>query len=396
MPEVRPPSGGVRVLARSRRRPRIDEIPRLADPDRVRRILVLKPHDQLGDFLLATPAIAALRSRFPRARLALLTREFLAPLASRNQDLDEVWSLPAPGAGAVFGGLSVVRRAMAFRPDLSFVMNGVSRSKSADAFALLSGARVIVGRSRVFAGPLPEGAPEDPWEAARSGRFRDPVYDLDLDAGRHSEHQVDRMLDLVRWTGAGPIAGGLRLDLAPAELEAGRQVIERASAMAEAGAPMPGAPTAIVGLHPGAANPLKCWPFQSYVELGLRVAGSDSEPGPRVVVFESPRERARAVALLGGLVARGARAGLVPAGGIESFAAACAALDLLVCNDSGVMHIASALGVPTVSFHSLGRPSEWGPRGDRAVALYAPTGIAAIPVEAAAEAVRALLALGPR
>jgi ADP-heptose:LPS heptosyltransferase len=60
------------------------------------------------------------------------------------------------------------------------------------------------------------------------------------------------------------------------------------------------------------------------------------------------------------------------------------------------MHIAAALGVPTVSFHSLGRPAEWGPLGDRAIALHAPGDIATIPVSAALEAARALLALPPR
>jgi ADP-heptose:LPS heptosyltransferase len=92
-----------------------------------------------------------------------------------------------------------------------------------------------------------------------------------------------------------------------------------------------------------------------------------------------------------GLEARGVRAAFVPAGGIERFAAMCAALDLLVCNDSGVMHIAAALDVPTVSFHSLGRPAEWAPRGPHAIAFHAPGGIASIPVRAAVEAAEGLL-----
>jgi hypothetical protein len=53
--------------------------------------------------------------------------------------------------------------------------------------------------------------------------------------------------------------------------------------------------------------------------------------------------------------------------------------------------VAAALGVPTLSFHSLGDPREWAPRGRRAVALSAPGDIARIPVPAAVEAARALL-----
>jgi ADP-heptose:LPS heptosyltransferase len=249
---------------------------------------------------------------------------------------------------------------------------------------------VVVGRSRVGAGPLPADAPTDPFEAARA-LPRDPVYDLDLPCARASRHQVDRLLDLVRWCGAEPAAATPALVLRePDRVEARRALAE---ALAHVAPGTGEAPARIVGFHPGAANELKCWPLQSFVELGVALArGSEREgPAPALVVFDSPRERGRAAALCAGLEARGVWAAFLPAAGIEWFAALCSHLDLLVGNDSGVMHIAAALAVPTVSFHSLGDPREWGPRGARAVAFHAPKGIAAIPVAAAVEAVRALL-----
>jgi ADP-heptose:LPS heptosyltransferase len=387
MPDAQPPGGGARALTWLRRRVAPERSRALADPAHVARILVLKPHDQLGDFLLATPALRALRGRYPAATLGLLTREFLGPLASRNHDLDRVWILPrVRRAGDLARLLAIVVELARFRPDLAFVMNGVSRSKSADAFAALSRARLVVGRSRVFAGPIPTGAPEDPWAAAVApGAGRDPVYDLDLEVASRSRHQSERLLDLVRWTGVASPSLELRLDLDEAERASGRARLE------EALQAVPPAPRTL-GLHPGAANELKCWPLESFVELGAALAQArGDEPPVRLAVFDSPRERGRAAAVVAGLEARGVNAGLVPAAGIEVFAATCAALDLLACNDSGVMHVAAALGVPTVSFHSLGRPWEWAPRNDRAVALYAPGGIGTIPVAAAAEAARALL-----
>ena len=67
-----------------------------------------------------------------------------------------------------------------------------------------------------------------------------------------------------------------------------------------------------------------------------------------------------------------------------------ASLDLMVCNDSGVMHVAAALGVPVLSFHSLGRPEEWAPRSETAIALHGEP-IAAITVDDAERAARKLL-----
>jgi ADP-heptose:LPS heptosyltransferase len=387
MSDARSAAGGARWLSRFRSRPEPADSRAIADPKRVERLLVLKPHDQLGDFLLATPALHGLRERFPKARIALVTREFLAPLATRNRDIDLVWTLPrVERAGEAARWLDVVGKVARFRPDVAFVLNSVSRSKSADSLAALARPKLVVGRSRVFAGALREGLPDDPWAAAVARAARDPVYDLDLDVSSRSQHQTDRIVDLVRWAGADPSNGALRLDLDDGERDDGSARLVTVLEAARIG----GTETPVIGFHPGAANALKCWPLDSFVALGVALASGDPAR-VRIVVFDSPRERGRAAGVVAGLGAHGVTAGFVPAAGIESFAATCSALDLLVCNDSGVMHVAVALGVPTVSFHSLGRPSEWGPRNDRSVTFHAPGHIEAIPVEPAAEAVRALL-----
>jgi len=388
MLQRKPPAGVVRTLARWRKRPPSED--RLAIASGAARILIIKLHDQLGDFVLVTPAIQALRERFPNARLALLTRAYMAPLAGRVKGVDVVWDLPrirSVASLARFMGTAL--QVMRFRPDVVFVMNTVSRSKSADAYAWLSGARLIVGRSLVFAGEVPSDAPEDPGARALEGPPSDLLYDLDIDVGRGSRAQIERLMDLVRWVAPDARTPRVHLELSTADRESGRKHLDEA---------LQGAPATpdskVVGLHPGATNPLKVWPLESFVELGAQLASPDHGE-PRLVVFDSPRERGRAAALVAGLAARGVIAGLVPARGIEDYTAICTGLDLLVCNDSGAMHIAAAVGVPTVSFHSLGDPREWAPQHDRAVAFHAPRDITTIPVSAAVEAVRALRSLSP-
>jgi len=371
-----------------RRRPGAAEALSIADPARVRRVLVIKPHDQFGDFVLATPALHALRERFAAARIVLVTREFLAPLARRVPGVDQVIVLPRVRGPRALATLAASLGALAApRPDLAFVLNSVSRSRTADALAVLSRARLVVGRSRVGAGGLPPDLPADPFAAARVRPGRDSVYDLDLGFAPTSAHQVARILDLVRWC-APPSSATPGLALSEPERAAAWRAFEQA--FHDVPVPSPR-----IGFHPGAANPLKRWPLESFVELGVALGAEGPGAGATRWVFDSPRERGRGAALCAGLEARGARATLLPAGGIEWFAALCSHLDLLVCNDSGVMHIAAALGVPTLSFHSLGRPREWAPASDRAVALWAPADIAALPVSAALEAARGLLATSP-
>jgi heptosyltransferase-2 len=132
------------------------------------------------------------------------------------------------------------------------------------------------------------------------------------------------------------------------------------------------------------------WPLERFVELGAALARGGAGEERRLVVFDAPRERGRAAAVHAGLLVAGVDAGFVPAGPLEAFIACAANLDLLVCNDSGVMHVAAALGVPTVSFHALGRPEEWAPSGDRAAAFHAER-IAEIAVAPALEAAERLL-----
>jgi ADP-heptose:LPS heptosyltransferase len=362
------------------RRPAPEAIPSLASPGRVQRILAIKIHDQLGDLLVATPALAALRSRYPAARITLVVRAFLAPLGTRIPDVDEVIVLPRVGApDEALAFLRAIDRVRAIRPELCFVLNSVSRSKTADALAALSGAGVVVGRSVVGDGLIPELLP--------SGATRDAVYDLEPGIAPRSDHQTERVLDLVRWTGADADPRRLRLALPDAERVAARQRLDDAWRMARAASPQAGPAGSRVrwiGIHPGAANPDKCWPLDRFVTLALAIARA-AAPGEerRLVVFDAPRERGRATAVHAGILVAGVEAAFIPAGPLKEFVGCAACLDLLVCNDSGVMHIAAALDVPTVSFHALGRPAEWAPRQEGAASFYADHAIGSIPVEPA-------------
>jgi ADP-heptose:LPS heptosyltransferase len=364
------------LLGRPSRPTTLDAILASADPARVRRILIVKPHDQLGDFLVAAPALAALRARYPDARLDLVTRAYLAPLATRQASLDRVFVLAGPATAWA---------AARPRPDLAFVMNSVSRSRTADLVAALSGARAVIGRRMVGAGEPLGDAPGSALEGARVAA--DAVYDLDLPVSRDAEHQVDRLLDLVLWTGAQAPLPAPQLELTAGDRGDGEAALTRAAGLSRA------AGARRVGIHPAAANARKCWPVDSFAEWGRRLTNAAAPTPVRLVVFDTPKEPGPAHALVAALATRGIDAGFVPALPLGTFAGACAGLDLLACNDSGVMHVAAAVGAPVLSFHSLGRPAEWAPRNDAAIALHGEP-IAGIEVDAAVAAARRLLEAG--
>lgn len=112
----------------------------------------------------------------------------------------------------------------------------------------------------------------------------------------------------------------------------------------------------LVGLVPGSHASSRRWDADRFAALARRL----TRDGARVVVFGGPAERALTAAVAG-------EVGL-DAGGrtdLPLLAAGLAACALVVANDSGPLHLAAAVGAPTVSFWGAGDPVVTGPAGPR-------------------------------
>lgn len=112
----------------------------------------------------------------------------------------------------------------------------------------------------------------------------------------------------------------------------------------------------VVGLAPGSRASSRRWPAERYRELGARLAAR----GLGVAVFGAADERRLTAFVAGG--AEGAT-DLGGATDLPALAAALAACDLVVTNDSGPMHLAAAVGTRTVSLQGPANPTETAPLG---------------------------------
>lgn len=117
---------------------------------------------------------------------------------------------------------------------------------------------------------------------------------------------------------------------------------------------------ALVGIFPGGNAASRRWEPARFTELVRRLAGQ----GIRVVVFGGPQERA-----LGAAVAGGVALDLAGRTDLPLLAAGLAACDLVVSNDSGPMHLAAAVGTPTISLWGAGNPAVTRPGGEDHVLL---------------------------
>jgi ADP-heptose:LPS heptosyltransferase len=254
----------------------------------------------LGDTLTAFPALRALAAAFPSHHRVLVMPAALGPLACCSGAVDEVVdSAPlAPLSAALHGA------------DLAVNLHG----KGPESTRLLLAARPA--RLLAFAHPeVPETAGGPLWRAG--------------------EHEVARWCRLLAEAGIPADPRALAVDPPPGP------------------APVPAGATVI---HPGAGNPIRRWPPRRYAA----VARAEAAAGRPVVVTGRAEEAglAAAVARFAGLPP-----GAVLAGRTDALALArvVAAAGRVVSGDTGIAHLATALGTPSVVLFGPSSPAEWGP-----------------------------------
>jgi ADP-heptose:LPS heptosyltransferase len=256
---------------------------------------------KIGDLVTATPALRALARAFPLHRRVLCAPAALAPLAKLTGAVDELIDA-AP--------LAPLPRSLA-RPAVAVNLHGRG-PQSTRALAALEPERLVAFAADGFEGPR--------WRA--------------------DEHEVRRWCRLLNDAGIPADSRDLALrrpDVDPPPIAVGATVV-----------------------HPGASSPARRWPARRFAA----VARTDVAAGHRVVVtgdaFDVPL--AFEVAARAGLPDEAVLAGRLS---LLETAAVVAAAARVCSNDTGIAHLATAFGTPSVVLFGPVPPSEWGPPAER-------------------------------
>jgi ADP-heptose:LPS heptosyltransferase len=294
--------------------------PRVA-PGGIRRVVVFRAL-MLGDLLCAVPALRALRAACPDAEITLVSLPWAAELAQRLAVVDRFVAFPgfpglperAPDLGALPAFLQAMNDA---RFDLAVQMHGSGRVVNPLVAAF--GAR----RTACFHVPG-EWAP-DPKLAVRW-----PEHG----------HEIERMLALTDHLGMA--RRGVHLEFPVAADEVAWQEARLARGT-------------YACVHPGAQLPSRRWP----VERFAAVADALARRGLRVVVTGVASE----APLAADMAARMGSAPIELAGRttLGQFGALVQGAALVVANDTGISHVAAALGTPSVIVSCGADPRRWAP-----------------------------------
>jgi heptosyltransferase-3 len=283
----------------------------------------------LGDAVLMTPALRLLRRHFPEAELHVVVAAEVTPLLEHLPWLDHVWPYPRRrGRKAIAEAWPVIRELRRQRFDRCVDLGGNDRGA---VLSLLCGAPERLG-PRLTGGFL--------------GRNYCYTRAVELRTG---EHEVLRDLRILSgW--------GITTDEPPPlEIRAdpGR------SGVAESIMPRP----AII-CHLSTSQPKKDWPLQHWIDLWRRIIARGHE-----AVFTSgiaPRE----LALLEELKRLVPDACVLPAmPDLATFLAVLARASVFISGDTGPLHFAAALGVPTISVFGPSFAARWAPLDSRCRAL---------------------------
>lgn len=273
---------------------------------------------QLGDVVLSLPALNALRRKFPAAKITVMAGKIpgevirLGGVADEIVPVDKVLLRKSSKVWSIWQILRLVNEIRGRKFDLIIDLHSLYET---NLLAYLSGTkhRLLSNRANRSLDYLGNFKPKPPREDK-------------------AMHIIDRYFDVLRPLGIEGSEKKIELFPALADLE----YVDRECF----GDLIPGFQNA-VGLFPGAGNPSRCWSLKNFAELADRLSRNNLRP----IVFIGPEETGLKNTIIRDFPVETIICEKLT---ISQFIAALSRMPMFVANDTGPLHLALAVGVPTI------------------------------------------------
>lgn len=299
----------------------------------VRRIGVYIGSPGLGDFLFIVPLFRALRRGFPDASIAFIgaVRDYVRPLFDACPYIDEIADYDYYRNRSIFPRLSAALRLRRQRFDL---LVDTQRKFVPSLLMRLAGARFRAGYT------------------ARGFFSQFPVIEVDRDR----THTTEQSLNLVRALGVPDVSPRLECAVPEANKESAECFLAGHGIAPDA---------RIIGLVPSSGIPAKCWPAECFARLADIVAETHNV---QILLFggHDDVDTLERVMALAHAPVRRIEPDRMTVLDTAALMARCAAV---VGNDSGPLHLADAVGVPTIGIYGPTLPDKFGLLGARTETL---------------------------
>ena len=280
--------------------------------------------DRIGDMVLSTPAFKAIKAAFPRTRLTVMASQANKTLLKNNPHVDEVIvydrSAPLTQRIRFLKGLQARRFDWAVDPYDDYELETAW-------IAWMSGAAYRVGYAAFG---------------------REVFLDASMPGPGPNRHFVDVNLDLLTLVGAPVIDRHPSLYLDQAEQAWAGQWLHKQGLQDKM----------LIAVHPGAYYETQRWPVEYFAYLIHMIL---ERKGADVILFGAPAD-AGLIAQIQAMVQKPVQ--VLIGSDIQCFLALLSYCRILVCNNSGPLHCAVALHVPTISFMGPTIKARWAPIGE--------------------------------
>ena len=298
-------------------------------PTVLRKILFIRI-DRIGDMVLSTPALHAIKHAFPGAHLTVLASRANAPLLQHDPHVDQVivWDQGKRGISPIGFLRQAARLTRAGYDAVIDPMTGHDLHTA--VVACLSRAPLRIGYA---------------------GYGREVFFNRLCHIGG-DRHTADLVLETIRNLGAEPVERSPHIRLLSGECDCARSWLATRGLGSRP----------VVAVHLGAHYQTQIWPTGYFAELARLL----QDKGCDVVAIGGPGDRELVRSFR---ACAGEKAFVFESSDLRQSAALIAQANVLVCNNSGPLHIAAALGVPTLSFMGPTEKSRWMPLGPLHVVL---------------------------
>ncbi|MCX5693995.1 MAG: lipopolysaccharide heptosyltransferase II [Candidatus Omnitrophica bacterium] len=307
-----------------------------------RRILIVRT-DRLGDVLLSTPVIKALRQKYPQAYISMMVSSYTREVLEGNPDLDEViaFDKDAKNAQGWLSDFKFSRMLGNKKFDLAIVLHPTNRMH---LMIFLAGIPKRLGYDRKFGFLL-------------------------TDRIKHTKqygekHESEYALDLVRFLGIEPVDKNLYI---PIKQESEKWVEDLFGRMQIKNNDK------LLIIHPTASCPSRIWPAERYAQVADSLA---QKHGFKVVIVSGPADIKKSQEVINNM--RLPALDLSGKTSISQLASLLKRCQLFISTDSGPMHVATAVGAAVITIFGRSQaglsPRRWGPLGEKSRVLYKTVG----------------------
>lgn len=328
----------------------------------MKRVLIVRT-DRIGDVVLSTPAIQALREAWPDSYIAAMVSPQARDIVEGNPYLDETIVFDKNKFRGLAGAIGFSRKLRKGRFDVALVLHPLRR---VHIILWLAGIKKRIGFDRKSGFLLTDRIPH----TKQLGE----------------KHEIDYNLDVLRAAGIEPGKKELFVPVKPDDKLKMRRILRENGIFEN---------DDYVVIHPAASCPSKRWPAERFAQA----ADDIIEKFRKKVVVVAGAADSR----FGQAVREAMTNGALDLSGdlsVGELAALLAGAKLLISNDSGPVHIAAALGVPVVAIFGRNQPGlsfkRWGPAGKNDIILHKDVGCLSCLAHECKIGFKCLLAIEPR